>query len=196
MKNSSGSPVGGAYVIFGKTNTSTVDLANLGSGGFAIVGATPGAETGVSISTAGDFNGDGLSDIIIGAPNRNAGLPGMNGTASAAYVVFGKTDSNPVDLANLGSGGLVIQGSAQSRLGITVSGAGDFNGDGYADVIVSDPTATVLGRAGGSRLRDLWRENQRHSQCVEPWFSSESASRSRRRRPDRFLGGSRRRRQR
>ncbi len=82
------------------------------------------------------MNGDGLADVIVGAWYAD---PAGNGYAGESYVVFGKADGTPVDLAAVaaGSGGFVMNGIDQSDYsGHSVSGAGDVNGDGLADVIV------------------------------------------------------------
>ena len=66
---------------------STFNLSDLnGSNGFAINGIAPNNISGVSVSSAGDINGDGIDDLIIGA-----GRAGPNGISDAgqSYVVFG-----------------------------------------------------------------------------------------------------------
>ena len=130
---------GESYVVFGKASSAPVDLADLGAGGFRIDGIDAGDESGRSVSGAGDVNGDGLADLIIGA-----WLADRMGDDSAgeSYVVFGKADTAPVDLAALASGGFRIDGiDANDRSGVSVSGAGDVNGDGLADLIVGAPGA-------------------------------------------------------
>ena len=144
----SGVDAGRAYVVFGKSTTTAVDLSALGTAGFVISGATAGDQSGYSVSAAGDVNGDGLADLVIGAPG-SATSPGHT------YVVFGKAASTAVDLANLGTGGFVINGAAPNdQSGWSVSSAGDMNGDGLTDLIIGAAHAASggLGTAGASYL--------------------------------------------
>ena len=140
------SDAGESYVVFGKTGTSAVDLGNLGSGGFRIDGIDAGDYAGRAVSGAGDVNGDGLADLIVGAFGAN---PNGDGRAGESYVVFGKTGTSVVDLGNLGSGGFRIDGiDASDNAGRAVSGAGDVNGDGLADLIVGAYFADPNGDSG------------------------------------------------
>ncbi|MBK6877125.1 MAG: FG-GAP repeat protein [Ignavibacteria bacterium] len=79
---------------------------------------------GRAVSCAGDVNGDGYSDVIVGEPAYSS-------YTGKAYVYFGGTflDNNP-DVTLTGE-------AAGSAFGHSVSSAGDINGDGYSDVIVS-----------------------------------------------------------
>jgi len=125
---------GESCVVFGKADATTVDLATLGSAGFRIVGIDEFDFSGGSVSAAGDVNGDGLADLIVGAERADAG---GDYAAGESYVVFGKADATPVDLATLGSAGLRIDGIDQyDHLGGSVSGAGDVNSDGLSDLVV------------------------------------------------------------
>ena len=109
---------------------------------------------GASVSYAGDVNGDGFDDVLIGAPNSDTGGQADTGMA---YVVFGRENlgselfgAHQYDLADLGPGdGFLIRGGPENdHLGSDVSAAGDINDDGYADLIIGGDGAYVIyGRA-------------------------------------------------
>ncbi len=135
---------GSAYVVFGAAAPAPVDLAALGPGGFRIDGAAAADQAGEAVAGAGDVNGDGRADVLIGA--ERAGNNARPGSGSA-YVVFGSSSSDTVDLANLGARGFRIDGAAAGdALGLAVAGAGDVNGDGRADVLVGAFLAGNNGR--------------------------------------------------
>ncbi len=105
---------------------------------------------GFSVSSAGDVNGDGFSDIIIGAPFNDAG----GADAGRAYIYYGSyvIDYN-ADVILTGS-------SANGRLGYSVSTAGDVNNDGYADVIagatgISANTGGAFVYYGGNNMNNV-----------------------------------------
>ena len=159
---------GASFVVFGKTDGSAVELSDVedsaNSGGFVINGVSANDNSGTSVSSAGDVNGDGFDDLIVGAP-----LDTPNNTASgASFVVFGKTDGSAVELSDIedstNSGGFVINGvSTYDNSGRSVSSAGDVNGDGFDDLIVGalgdDPNGSysgasfvVFGKTDGSAV--------------------------------------------
>jgi hypothetical protein len=141
---------GRAYVVFGKTSTDSLSLADVtsGIGGFAMDGEAELDAAGGSESTAGDINGDGLADVVVGATGVDANGDGSGRT----YVVFGKTDTGKIELSDVarGHGGFAIDGEAgDDHSGAEVTAAGDANGDGVPDVIVSAPDASPNGPSSG-----------------------------------------------
>jgi len=102
---------------------------------------------------AGDVNGDGIADTIVGAPESTVTIAPGGGplqtrtNAGIVYVIFGKsslsgaidTGANEADLALLG-------GKTGDKLGFSVA-VGDVNGDGIADIVMGAPGADFAGTA-------------------------------------------------
>ena len=151
-----GVDAGAAYVVWGKATDSAVNLTSVtaGTGGFRIIGQNAGDAAGQALTAIGDVNGDGKADILVGAMGNDAG--GLN--AGAAYVVFGKSTGTQVDLDNiaLGTGGFRITGAAGESAGSAVTGLGDVNNDGIADMLVgasgSGKAYVVFGKANTSEV--------------------------------------------
>jgi hypothetical protein len=140
-----GDDLGEAYVVFGKTTpfAATLAVSSLnGSNGFRLIGNTDNNYAGGAVAGVGDVNGDGLDDLIVGA--RGAG----GSDRGQAYVVFGRTTpfADEIHLAGVNGGttGFILDGmDAGDSAGSSVSGAGDLNGDGLADLVVGAPSADV-----------------------------------------------------
>ena len=133
-----------------------------GTQGFVLKGIGAAEDSGISVSNAGDINGDGIDDLIIGAPNTD---PNGARNAGQTYVVFGRTTGFPAafQLRSLlpaaggnGTEGFVLKGIDGGDVGrfgdnsgISVSNAGDVNGDGIDDLIIGAVFAGRNGRAEG-----------------------------------------------
>ncbi len=149
-----GNRSGASYVVFGKASgfAANLDLSSLNGGnGFKLSGAAAYDYGGRSVASAGDVNGDGFADVIVGAPLADPN--GRNGSG-ASYVVFGKASGfgANLDLSSLnGSNGFKLSGAATSDAsGISVASAGDVNGDGFSDLIVGAPGADPHGLSSGA----------------------------------------------
>ena len=165
------SQAGESYVVFGGpglatldgldgTTDGTIELSNLnGTTSFTINGADSSDRAGISVSAAGDFNGDGIDDLIVGAYSNTPGASATTSNAGASYVIFGRdvaVEGNfaaSLDLTSLnGFNGVRLDGiDSNDKSGISVSGAGDVNGDGTTDLIIgaysADPNPTDAGES-------------------------------------------------
>ncbi len=141
---------GASYVIYGTDQgfTESIELSDInGSNGIAIYGVSAQERSGTDVAYGGDINGDGISDLIIGAPE--AGPNGMN--SGRSYVVFGGQNlPQPYMLSSLnGSNGFAINGVGTFDFsGHAVSSAGDMNGDGFDDVLIGAYGADPFGHSG------------------------------------------------
>ncbi|MEP6518792.1 hypothetical protein [Microcoleus vaginatus] len=140
---------GTSYVVFGSQAgfPANLELSTLnGTNGFALNGVAADDLTGLSVSGAGDVNGDGKDDLIVGAIGAD---PNGLENAGSSYVLFGSNNgfAPSIDLATLnGINGFTINGmAAGDQLGSSVSGAGDVNGDGFADLSIGAPYADPNG---------------------------------------------------
>lgn len=112
----------------------------IGAGGVLLApsGQAAGDQFGISVSSAGDWNSDGIGDVIVGAWSSDAG----GGDAGRAYIYLGAIVPSETS-------SLILQGaSIGNNFGTSVASAGDVNGDGHADVIVG---AWKAGPSGAGR---------------------------------------------
>jgi hypothetical protein len=141
--------------LTGGTQTIDVSTQLSTSNSVILTGAAAGAQAGWSVADGGNVNGVGgnVHDLLIGAPGQGGG--------GAAYLIYGGsslpslaqtvsvngTNRTLINLANVGAAsgttgavpGAAILGPTSSRTGQAVSSAGDFNGDGFGDILVGSP---------------------------------------------------------
>jgi hypothetical protein len=117
---------GRALVYLGSASGLSTTAAWTAEGDFA------NAFFGASVGTAGDVNGDGYSDVIVGAWQYDA--PHGWALHGWAYVYFGSAAGLSTTAA------WIVEGVRDNKLGFAVATAGDVNADGYSDVIVSVPS--------------------------------------------------------
>jgi len=163
---------GEAYVIFGSASLGgTIDIA-ASEQDLTILGADSQDNLGTAVA-AGDFNADGIDDLLLGALFAD-GAGNTRGNAGEAHVIFGSpTLGGTIDLATTSANVTVIGGGNGDNLGTSVAG-GDFDGDGTDDVLVGAPLAdgasngrsnsgesnVILGSATLSGTKDMAASDQ------------------------------------
>ena len=141
LADAGGALTGAAYIFYGATSfAASIDasVANV-----TLAGETGSDSFGITV-TSGDVNGDGISDMIVGATGEDSG----GGAAGAVYVFFGSTslaaliDASDADVKLIGE-------DASDRFGNSVA-SGDVNNDGFDDVIVGADVEDSGGASSGA----------------------------------------------
>jgi hypothetical protein len=143
---------GNTYVVFGHAAPfdAVMSLGTLdGSNGFTLGGAAEYDNSGGTVAIAGDANGDGMADILIGA----SGADPNGGRSGSVYLVFGHGGafSATFDLGSLdGSNGIRYDGVAENDGISALAGAGDVDGNGMDDLVIGTNGAQPNGTLSGS----------------------------------------------
>ncbi|PUE48226.1 hypothetical protein B9Z47_08350 [Limnohabitans sp. 2KL-1] len=156
-EGSTAPPTGAAYVIYGNSTGTSYQITGTtvpSSMGYKIVADL---NSGLrSVDMVGDVNGDGLADVIVSTYTA-----GTNSNYGAAYVVYGNSTGSSVNLSSVASTpslGFKIASTTSEYLGLRVSGAGDVNGDGLMDLMVSggggftNAVYVIYGNASGTSM--------------------------------------------
>jgi hypothetical protein len=143
---------GAAYVVYGRP-AGDVDLRQPAGAAFRVLGPRAGdgqARAGISVSAVPDVNGDGRTDMLIGAPGAGRRCSPDEG---AAFVVFTPPGPTPLDLDDLGVAGYAISGLRPSAgAGAGVASAGDWNRDGRGDAFILQQDWSGDGRPRAPQL--------------------------------------------
>lgn len=126
--NTSGAAQGKAYCYHGAAASLTL--------GWSFPGTPLNAQLGFSVAGAGDLNGDGYSDVAIGAPYQLKS-PGLT-NSGAVHLFKGNTGTG----LSAAASSVQQPASSNANFGYSLSTAGDMNGDGYADLVAGSPGAS------------------------------------------------------
>jgi len=132
--NDGGTLAGQTYLIFGKASGWAMDTS-LSAADASFWGEDGDDYSGYSVAGAGDVNGDGYDDILIGAYKNEDG----GSDAGQTYLILGKTTGWVMDTDLSDSDASFLGEHADDWSGRSVAGAGDINGDGYGDILIGAP---------------------------------------------------------
>ena len=151
LNDSNGTDSGAAYLVLGPVPRD-IDLTRADA---KLIGEHAYNYAGFSVSDAGDVDGDGRGDVLVGAPLNDEGGP----YAGAVYLLLGPVTGE----LELSSADAKLMGErAGERAGDSVASAGDVNGDGLADVIVGAPSKPWMRRP---------QVDPAMARAVRTWFS-------------------------
>jgi hypothetical protein len=142
---------GACYLVFGGNNLQSISVSDLGSGGIKILPSFT-ENFGWLVSAAGDINKDGFADFLVTSKTRER-----------VYLFYGGASLTSFTATPGSFSGVTFPSPSGSYyFGYGISRAGDFNGDGFDDLLISDasyPTPTVYVVYGGTSLPSIFNMN-------------------------------------
>lgn len=136
-----GQNAGAAYLVYGPVPANSTSQVSLSNADIKFVGKSAGDNAGAAVANAGDVDGDGDNDILIGAP-------GANGEDGEAYLITSQRFGSTRDLS---SADRTFVGTSRQGAGGAVAGAGDVDDDGNDDILIGgDGAYLIYGGASGS----------------------------------------------
>lgn len=126
---------GEAYLFLGSASPGWAPGNSASAANASFIGEFEGDDCGFVVAKAGDVNSDGFDDFLIGSPGYTAA-----GVSGRVYLFFGGSPfphglRTSVSVADV----IIVGDAAMNRAGMSLSGAGDINGDGYEDIAVGAP---------------------------------------------------------
>jgi hypothetical protein len=142
---SSSLPTAGAvYVVYGPIAD---DLSLPTDAALTMSGVVSGDTTGRAISAEGDVNGDGVDDLLVSASNYD---PDGQSNAGAVALVYGATSARAGSLTFTAADAVWAGATASDYLGTAAQIIGDFNGDGYDDIVIGAWGVDLTGSSSGA----------------------------------------------
>ncbi len=142
-EDSAESDAGAAYLVFGSQLGSAPDLQRLAAASAKLLGTSPSEKTGAAVASAGDVDGDGLADLLIGAWSAD----GEASNCGAAYFMLGPVSG---ELPLTAADATLLGEDTQDDAGQAVASAGDVDGDGLPDLLIGAPDAGEDDCEGGT----------------------------------------------
>ncbi|HJN78212.1 MAG TPA: integrin alpha [Myxococcota bacterium] len=149
LNDAGGEDAGAAHVVLGSTLAGS-DEIDLSAADHSFIGDRAGETAGYAVASAGDVDGDGLGDFLIGAPRMDEVLDAIDSYGTAYLVLGDSVDGATTELSEADY--IFTPQSAIATTGWSVASAGDVDGDGLADVFLGSKRGTSNYSAGQAHI--------------------------------------------